>query len=399
MAEETGVILGFDHIEVSVPRGGEARAKRFYGEVLGLRELAPPVHRAPQGGAWYRCGGQQLYVALDDGFSPQRAVHFALLVRDLDALQARLAAAGAPVTRNEPLPGVECFASSDPFGNRLEFLMRLPAPAMEAAAPDAREGDEIRALARDVFGRAADAYVASPGHATGGDLRRLVELAAPTPGDRALDISTGGGHTALALAPHVGRMVASDLTPRMLAAARAFIGAQGVTNVDFVVADAERLPFLDATFTLVSARIAPHHYADIRAAVKEMARVLAPGGRLVLEDNVAPEDPQLDALVNAWDRRRDPSHVREYTVSEWRGLLAAAGLEVTHVETARKAHDFTEWVERMQMPDEARRALERDILGAPAAARDHFEVIEREGRLVSWTADYVILRAEHSAVR
>ncbi len=86
-------------------------------------------------------------------------------------------------------------------------------------------------------------------------------------------------------------------------------------------------------------------------------------------------------------------------MSEWRGLLAAAGLEVTDVETARKAHDFTEWVERMQMPDEARRALERDILGAPAVARDHFEVIKREGRLVSWTADYVILRAEHSVVR
>ncbi len=185
----------------------------------------------------------------------------------------------------------------------------------------------------------------------------------------------------------------------MLAAARAFIGARGVTNVNFVVADAERLPFLDATFTLVTARIAPHHYADIRAAVKEMARVLAPGGGLVLEDNIAPEDPLLDALVNEWDGRRDPSHVREYTVSEWRGLLAEAGLEVMHVETARKAQDFTEWVERMQMPDEARRALERDILSAPAAARDHFEVIEREGRLVSWTADYAILRAEHSALQ
>src|SRR5258705_797464 len=345
------------------------------------------------------CCRQQVHDTVDDAFSPQRAVPFAFLVRDLDALRARLAAAGAPVTRDEPLPGVERIASSDPFGNRLEFLARLPAPATVAAPPDARAGDEIRALARDLFGRAADAYVASPGHAPGSDLRRLVELPAPTPSDRALDISTGGGHTALALAPHVGHMVASDLTPRMLAAARAFIGARGVSNVDFVVADAERLPFLDATFTLVTARIAPHHYADIRAAVKEMARVLAPGGRLVLEDSIAPEDPQLDALVNAWDRRRDPSHVREYTVSEWRGLLAAAGLEVTDVETARKAHDFTEWVERMQMPDDARRALERDILGAPAVARDHFEVIKREGRLVSWTADYVIFRAEHSVVR
>jgi ubiquinone/menaquinone biosynthesis C-methylase UbiE/predicted enzyme related to lactoylglutathione lyase len=396
MADELGEILAFDHIEVTVPRGGEARAKRFYGEVLGLREVAPPAHLATQGSVWYRCGGQQLYVVLNDDFSPQRTMRFAFLVRELDALQVRLEAAGAPVTREAPLPGVECIASSDPFGNRMEFLLRLPTPATETPAPDARAGDEIRALARDMFGRAADAYVASPGHAAGSDLQRLVELAAPEPGDSALDISTGGGHTALALAPNVGHMVASDLTPRMLAAARTFIGARGIANVDFVVADAERLPFLDTTFTLVTARIAPHHYADIRAAVKEMARVLAPGGRLVLEDNIAPEDPLLDALVNDWDRRRDPSHVREYTVSEWRDLLGQASLEVTHVETVSKAHDFTEWVERMRMPDEPRRALERDILGAPPAARDHFKVIEREGRLVSWTSDFVILRAERS---
>ena len=88
--------------------------------------------------------------------------------------------------------------------------------------------------------------------------------------------------------------MASDLTPRMLAAARRFIGEQGVTNVEFVVADAEQLPFLDETFSLVTVRIAPHHYADVPRAVREMARVLRPGGRLIVIDNIAPEDDALD---------------------------------------------------------------------------------------------------------
>ncbi len=128
--------------------------------------------------------------------------------------------------------------------------------------------------------------------------------------DRALDISTGGGHTALAIAPHVHSVAVTDLTPRMLATARTFLTEQGVSNATYVIADAERLPFLDASFDLVTVRIAPHHYADAPRAAREMARVLTPGGRLLFIDNIAPEDPELDRLMNDWERRRDPSHVR-----------------------------------------------------------------------------------------
>src|SRR5262249_10956986 len=186
-----------------------------------------------------------------------------------------------------------------PFGNRLEFLQRV---AGTEATRD--EEEAIKDRVREIFGRAAEAYVTSPAHAAGSDLRRLLELAAPATTDIALDISTGGGHTALALAPYVARVVASDLTPQMLAAAQRFLTAQGATTADYVVADAERLPFLAESFSLVTVRIAPHHYADVRAAVREMARVLAPGGRLIVIDNIAPEDPTLDRYVNEWDKRR-----------------------------------------------------------------------------------------------
>ena len=175
---------------------------------------------------------------------------------------------------------------------------------------ESTDGEAVKARVRDQFGRTAQSYVSSQTHAHGSDLDRLLELAAPQPTDLALDVSTGGGHTALALAPHVGRVVASDLTPAMLAAARRFLTEQGITNVDYVIADAERLPFLDASFDLVTVRIAPHHYADVHAACRELARVLRPSGHLVLIDNVAPEDPELDAFMNDIERRRDPSHVR-----------------------------------------------------------------------------------------
>ncbi len=383
------LILALDHMQLTMPRGEEEQARAFYGGALGLEELPKPPALAARGGVWFRCGKQELHLGVEEDFHPQRKGHPGLLVSDLAAVRARLEAAGTPIIPDDLLPGYERFYTADPFGNRIECLH----PLVDAPERDGSESEAIKARVREAFGESAEAYVASPGHAGGADLNRLVELAAPSLSDRALDISTGGGHTALALASHVAHMTASDLTPRMLAAARDFLTASGVTNASYVIADAEKLPFLDASFDLVTVRIAPHHYASITAAVREMARVLVPGGRLVVIDNVAPEDATLDELGNRWEKWRDPSHVRNYTVSEWRSFLADAGLEITDVETQRKVYDFVSWTARMRMPADERAKLEADILAAPAEARAYFAVTESDGRLVSWSADFLIARA------
>ncbi len=379
-------IVGLDHAQVTAPRGSEAQARAFYGAALGLEEIAKPAVLAGRGGVWFQCGDQQLHIGVEDGFIPQRKSHPAFRVTDLAAIRARLEAAGAPIAEDVALPGRERFETRDPFGNRLEFVRLLEEPEMDSEA--------VKARAREAFGRHAEGYVTSAAHVTGEDLTRLVELAQPGPDDVALDVSTGGGHVALALAPHVARVVASDLTPEMLAVARAFITSRGMGNVEYVLADAERLPFLDATFDLVTVRIAPHHYADVALAAREMARALRPGGRLVVVDNVAPADAALDELLNDWERRRDPSHVRAYTVAEWRAFLADAGLRLTHEEIGRKAIAFGPWVERMGMPDAARAALEADMLAAPERARAYFGVEERDGHVERWSMEYLIMRAE-----
>jgi ubiquinone/menaquinone biosynthesis C-methylase UbiE len=282
-------------------------------------------------------------------------------------------------------------------GNRLEFMQRAaPAPA-DGERVERDPHDAIKARVRDQFARTAAEYVASAGHAHGDDLARLVELAAPGPGDRALDIATGGGHTALALAPNVARMTVTDLTPTMLATARDHLSGRGIVNADYVIADAERLPFLDATFDLVTVRIAPHHYADIRAACAEMARVLRRGGRLIAIDNVAPADHALDAFVNEVELRRDPSHVRCYTAAEWHIFLVEAGVTVTHAELGRKTHDFAKWTARSRMPAAQSDALARDMLAAPAAVRDHLAITSEDGRVVSWSSEFILLRATKPA--
>src|SRR5689334_20021685 len=117
------------------------------------------------------------------------------------------------------------------------------------------------------FTRTAANYVQSASHRTGSDLKRLIELGEWQPEHYALDIATGGGHTALAVAPHVAVVTVTDLTPVMLEQAWAFLRAQGITNIHSQLADAEQLPFAAASFDRVTCRIAPHHFSDVAQAV------------------------------------------------------------------------------------------------------------------------------------
>src|SRR5260221_14567194 len=151
-----------------------------------------------------------------------------------------------------------------------------------------------KSLAQERFGAFAATYATSRPHAKGGSLARLVELVAPQPTWIALDIATGAGHVALALAPHLAHVVASDLTPQMLGVARGLARERNIRNMSFAEMRAEALPFADSTFDLVTCRIAPHHFDDVSKFVAESARVLRPGSVFGLVENVSPVTSIID---------------------------------------------------------------------------------------------------------
>jgi len=228
-----------------------------------------------------------------------------------------------------------------------------------------------RDLVKQQFGVHAQNYVSSTDHSKGESLDRMVEIAlngGPQSHWRALDVATGGGHTALAFSPHVREVVATDLTPQMLAAAESFIRGKGYANVTFQEADANALPFGEAEFDLVTCRLAPHHFPDCAQFVREMARVLKPGGRAAVIDNVVPGDPLAARHINAFEKLRDPSHNWEYSAAEWEAFFVAAGLEVTHQETFRKPIDFDGFCDRMSVPTHTRQQLRVMLKHAPAPA-------------------------------
>ena len=243
--------------------------------------------------------------------------------------------------------------------------------------------DCIYRKVRDQFGKTASGYLSSPGHAKGEDLKAMVHLAGDLQGRAVLDVATGGGHTALAFARAGAVVTATDLTSEMLEAAHAFAEEEGVRGVTFLLAAAEELPFEDDSFEIVSCRIAPHHFADPRAFVWEAARVLVPGGLILIVDNVAPEDPELNRAMNRIERERDPSHVETYTVRRWINWLADAGFDLAHIERFRRDEDFRSWLERAHTPAETGEVIERYVLGLPPRIRHYLNVVEEGGQLVS----------------
>jgi ubiquinone/menaquinone biosynthesis C-methylase UbiE len=224
-----------------------------------------------------------------------------------------------------------------------------------------------RSLAQERFGEFARNYVASSAHARGEELNRLVEVAQPQPDWIVLDVATGGGHTALEFAPFVAQVMATDITPRMLEVAEAFVAEKGTGNVAFEPADAEGLPFEDEMFDLVTCRIAPHHFLNCPRFVWEGSRVLRSGGLLLVQDLTVPEDNQAARYITDFERLRDPSHHRAYTPEEWVGMFQAAGLRVEHTEQIVKRHGFVPWVERQGRPAEVLERLVSMMEQATAA--------------------------------
>jgi catechol 2,3-dioxygenase-like lactoylglutathione lyase family enzyme len=114
-------ILAVDHVQIAAPRGCEPAARKFYGEILGMTELAKPAELRARGGCWFQCGVQQLHIGVEDDFRPAKKAHPAFNVENLDALRKSLLAAGIQAVNDAAIPGVNRFYVADPFGNRLEF--------------------------------------------------------------------------------------------------------------------------------------------------------------------------------------------------------------------------------------------------------------------------------------
>lgn len=184
------------------------------------------------------------------------------------------------------------------------------------------------------FSSNASNYAASEVHRSSPSLRRVHALFADEPHAQVCDVACGAGHFALsfaALDPAPARIVGVDPAPAMLTAFTGLAAERGVA-VETVHSHAEAIPLPDASFDVVVSRLAPHHFADIALAVREMTRLTRPGGRVIVIDLEGFDDPRLDAINHELEVLHDPTHGRSYTAQHWRELFTAAGLQIDAFE-------------------------------------------------------------------
>ncbi len=252
---------------------------------------------------------------------------------------------------------------------------------------------DIKKEVLNQFGKHAESYVKSELHAKGNDLKLMVEISGTNSEVILLDIATGGGHVANAFAPIVKKVIAYDITPEILSQAKNFITKNGHLNVEFVQGDAEGLPFGDYSFDYVTCRIAAHHFPNVEQFINEVYRVLKPDGYLLLIDNVAPENEELDQFYNGIEKQRDPSHYRAWKKSEWIQFLEERDFSIDIMFRHEKRFNFNDWYDRMQQSQELKEELQQRMINSTDKTKKHFKIKIVENSVSEFFGESVLIKA------
>lgn len=254
-------------------------------------------------------------------------------------------------------------------------------------------GQRHESVVQRQFGEQAGAYLSSAVHAQGEEFAALRSCVAGMDAARVLDLGCGAGHVSFQVAEVAAEVVAFDLSSQMLEVVANTAAERGLSNIRTEQGAAEKLPFEDGSFDAVFSRFSAHHWQDVGLALRDVRRVLKPGGVAAFIDVTAPELPLLDSFLQSVEMLRDTSHVRDYSVGEWTRLTGEAGLTFTSASRQRLRLEFRSWVERMRTPQVMQQAIRQLQSDVGDEVRSYFE-IAADG---SFTTDMLVLWVERSA--
>jgi ubiquinone/menaquinone biosynthesis C-methylase UbiE len=237
-------------------------------------------------------------------------------------------------------------------------------------------------IIRAAFSQRAESYADAAITANPERHQRLIDLISPPPEAHALDVATGQGFLAMALARVCREVVAVDLVGAPLAIAEKKRQELGLTNLRFEEADAEALPYGDARFDVVTCGWTFHQYTDPFRMLAEMHRVCRPDGVVAIDDMTSSEDPLKSVRHNYIERLRDPSHTRALPLSELVAMFGRLGLRIRLLETYEVVHNADEWLKHGRATAEAEREVRRLLEESVGADRDGLNTRREDGAIV-----------------
>jgi ubiquinone/menaquinone biosynthesis C-methylase UbiE len=286
-----------------------------------------------------------------------------------------------------------CLHSAQPPASGTRTILKETADAVTRAF----SGDRIAIMSKrhkdavqKQFAKTVEAFSKFAVRDTPEVLAEKVEFSKPQATDLALDVACGPGALVLALAPRVRFARGIDLTEEMLRQAREFQRERQILNAGFDRGEAEQLPYRDATFDLIACQCSLHHMPKPELALKEMARIMKPEGRLMVIDTLGPESDAKFELHNRIEKIRDPSHASSLRLTTFLRLFEECGLEIARQALKRRARSFNQWMLRaglepsQQRYQEARKLLEDSSAGdrsgfSPQLEGEDIRIVHNEG--------------------
>ncbi|WP_369788876.1 class I SAM-dependent methyltransferase [Rouxiella sp. WC2420] len=201
------------------------------------------------------------------------------------------------------------------------------------------------------FSPNASNYLTSAVHAQGPDLIKLEAILASYPQAVVVDLGCGAGHASFSAAKAVKKVVAYDLSAEMLAVVKQAAVDKQLNNIEVKQGYAESLPFEDESADIVISRYSAHHWHDVGQALREVRRILKPGGKVIMMDIASPGHPILDVHLQTIEKLRDTSHVRNYSTGEWLQKFNDAGLRIEALSSGKLQLEFSSWVARLKTPE------------------------------------------------